>query len=335
MARHNNLDALRLLFAALVVLAHANVLMRYDLTTPLLHASGWAVDGFFIVSGMLVLDSWRNRPELRAYALRRFFRIWPLCATLVVVQAAVLWAVQPAVPAREVAGYLGANLVFLNFLAQSIGPLLDGTVVPAANGSLWTLKIEAAFYVAVPLLAWMLARAPRLVLTVCFFGSLAWVVACQKAGIPVLAHQLPGKMHLFALGMALALWHHRPPTWALGVAGASIAVAQMTLDLPPDDAVAQALRGLLLACLIPLAAFRLPVMRLRMDLSYGLYLVHFPLIQVLVVGGWAAGLGPLEGIGLVVVMSVVAAAVLHVAVERPAIELGRRLARRKVALAAA
>ncbi len=42
-------------------------------------------------------------------------------------------------------------LLFLNFLAHSVGTTLSGLEVDAINGSLWTLKNEVIFYAIVPL----------------------------------------------------------------------------------------------------------------------------------------------------------------------------------------
>lgn len=334
MPRGNNLDLLRLIFAWLVVLAHADELPRYGSASPLFHASGLAVDGFFVLSGFLVFKSWVDHPDPRAYALRRFFRIWPAYAVVVLAQCILLMALQPTLPAVEALRYLAANAVFLNFLAPSIGPLLDGLPLTAINGALWTLKVEAGFYLVLPALAWAILRRPGLTLAVLVIGSLAWVTWWNQAGGPaVLMHQLPGKMHLFALGIGLALWQDRvrTPVLALGAIGA----AALPWLVPLDPTLAQAQRALLLAFALPLAGFRLPALRLPLDISYGVYLVHFPLIQMAVLHGWTRHLTLAETTAAVAAATLALALALNLAVERPMIRLGRHLARRTPAAVAA
>ncbi|MBF0374537.1 MAG: acyltransferase [Alphaproteobacteria bacterium] len=327
MPRGNNLDALRLIFAWLVVLAHANELPGYGSASPLFHASGLAVDGFFVLSGFLVFKSWVDRPDPRAYALRRFFRIWPAYATVVLAQCVLLMALQPALPAAEAGRYLAANAIFLNFLAPSIGPLLDGLPLHAINGALWTLKIEAGFYLVLPVLAWAILRRPKLTLAVLVLASLAWVTLWNRAGGPaVLMHQLPGKMHLFALGIGLALWRDRVGTPVLAL-GATVAAALPWL-IPLDPTMAQVQRALLLAFALPLIGFRLPAVRLPLDISYGVYLVHFPLIQMAVLHGWTARMTLAETTAAVAAATLGLALILNLAIERPMIRLGRHLARR-------
>jgi peptidoglycan/LPS O-acetylase OafA/YrhL len=155
-SRENNFDLLRLLFAYLVLFYHANVLFAIGFTSSLFDLPGVAVDGFFIISGFLIAWSFERDRRLFGYGVRRLFRIYPLYFVVVTSQLVILWLLDGGgVKLSEAAKYYGANLLFLNFLKPTFGDALDGMSRHTMNGSLWTLKIEVAFYVALPLLVFV------------------------------------------------------------------------------------------------------------------------------------------------------------------------------------
>jgi len=144
-----------------VVIYHSGYLTGHDRLTPGTLA-GVAVGGFFVISGFLLTWSLARNPSLKAFALKRFFRIYPLYAVVILLQAAILTAEAGTLGngiAGELARYLAANLVFANFLQPTIGGTLAGLRVDAINGSAWTLKVEIACYIALP---WVLAMQRRL-----------------------------------------------------------------------------------------------------------------------------------------------------------------------------
>ena len=80
----NNLDLMRLCFAALVLLSHAFELVDGNRSreplTALFHTVSFAelgVDGFFILSGFLITASWSRDPRPRSFLRKRVTRIVP------------------------------------------------------------------------------------------------------------------------------------------------------------------------------------------------------------------------------------------------------------------
>jgi peptidoglycan/LPS O-acetylase OafA/YrhL len=106
---------------------------------------------FFIVSGFLIFWSFDADQNKKRFYIKRFFRIFPLYAFLIILQTLFFIGFSDG-STFEVIKYFIANIFFLNFLAPSVGSTLSSLEVNAINGSLWTLKNEVVFYLIVPLL---------------------------------------------------------------------------------------------------------------------------------------------------------------------------------------
>src|SRR5258706_30242 len=124
--RSNNFDLLRLVFASAVFFWHLHVLSRAPSleTFSTMFSADIAVKGFFVISGYLVMMSYENSSSIREYAEKRFRRIYPAYAA-VVLACAMAGAFFSALPLADYVGgdlarYLAANLLFLNFLAPSL-----------------------------------------------------------------------------------------------------------------------------------------------------------------------------------------------------------------------
>jgi len=190
------------------------------------------VDLFFLITGFLLVLPWarhamegRPAPRARDFYVRRIWRIVPAYY----VQLVILFTI--VLPLVQGIDFVGANtdLIVLNAAAHAVflhytTPLTSGSL--AVNGALWTLTLEAEYYLLLPLLARAFVRAPLVTVTAMFALAAAWrwasandlapLVALQMAigaswSLPesVIRHllltQLPGYLAHFALGMAIAL----------------------------------------------------------------------------------------------------------------------------------
>lgn len=82
--RNNNFNFLRLLFASLVIVSHAPELRdgnrSREILTRIFGSISFgelAVDGFFLLSGYLIVQSWHHGPELGSFFSKRIRRIYP------------------------------------------------------------------------------------------------------------------------------------------------------------------------------------------------------------------------------------------------------------------
>ena len=88
----NNFTILRLILAMLVVFGHFKILSGLPIGNIIHSYADFAVDAFFIVSGYLIYGSFDNSPRLKSFAIKRFFRIYPLYFIIIITQFFImLW----------------------------------------------------------------------------------------------------------------------------------------------------------------------------------------------------------------------------------------------------
>jgi peptidoglycan/LPS O-acetylase OafA/YrhL len=326
----NNFDFLRFVLAALVLWSHsyslAGAMDPLRRLSGQLNGGGLGVEGFFVISGFLVTQSWHRSATTAAFARKRALRLFPALVAALVVSALVIG---PFVTQRPVGAYFMWPRPWLVFLGVFVHRFLT---IPGAfphnrffdhvNGSVWTLRYEFACYVLVAVLGVLAARARVLALVGVF--AAVWLVAESQTdtGTPGdAAYWLPRFTSFFVAGMLFyELRAHVPfAAWSVFAASggvvAGLAAGRLAAVLPICGSY------LLLA-----AAFarRLPVADFgrRGDLSYGLYLYAYPIQQlVLDLGGGHAD--PLLVLGVTFPLTLALAALSWRWVEEPALALKR------------
>lgn len=293
--RQNNFDLLRLVFAIAVVFEHAYLVGLGPLR---LSAFGVTFEGynalqcFFVISGYLIFQSWENSSSVWSYASKRIRRVYPAYAAVVIGMAFLGGALTTLSPAAyfgssEWFRYLGTNLLFLNFLQPSLPGVFTGSVEPIVNGPLWTIKVEVMFYMTVPLLALLRRRINFLVLmTGIYVVSVIWheyfFYLYHDTGrdvFDVLRRQLPGQMSFFVAG-GLAYYYldaFRKRAHLLAAVSLVVVIAHLKLGyLMPLFPMALAIVVIYAAEIVPCLgnAGRFG------DLSYGTYVLHYPVLQI-------------------------------------------------------
>jgi peptidoglycan/LPS O-acetylase OafA/YrhL len=328
--RHNSLNALRLALATLVIVSHAWPIGGFggDPKVGDLSLGGWAVAGFFAISGFLITTS-RLRSPFSAYLWRRMLRIFPglwicLLVTLVVFVpiAALIEGGADHVGPGSLVEYLAANGV-LESSHQNIGGTLSGVPYPGAwNGSLWTLWFEFGCYLVLGglLVFSRLRERPGVLLGV--FGACAFVNVAQAEFGLELPFRLAWAADLgsyFFAGAVLCAYASRIPmsTFLVATSTAVLAAAALTDHVQAVGALPLAYLLIWLGSVLPLQA-----VGRRNDISYGVYIYAFPIQQLLVLAG-AAAFGVLPFTVLCIVCTVPLAALSWFFVEEPAMRLKR------------
>ncbi len=292
--QQNNFDLLRFLLAFLVFLVHAYVLSGARELSILgdFLSSEIAVKSFFVVSGFLIFMSYENSSDLRGYFVKRARRIYP-AYFFVIMTCAVLGGVFSTCLgenyfSEKFLKYLVVNLVFLNFLQPTLPGLFTGNLFQAVDGALWTLKVEVMFYFFVPLAVMAFRRFGRLsVMVALYIFSVTYSVLmstlADKTGASLyleLQRQLPGQLAFFVAGGVGYYYFHffkKYATLLLALAGAAFAL-QGWLYWVAIQPLALGVLVVYFSCVAP----RLGNFGKYGDFSYGIYIVHFPILQLLI-----------------------------------------------------
>jgi peptidoglycan/LPS O-acetylase OafA/YrhL len=291
---------LRLFLAIVVVLQHARICAF----------GSWAVYVFFVLSGYWVCRMWWEKYRPRAGSIlvfyaSRFWRLWP---TYIVCQLIGL-----AVMARFSPRWVSEIVIMAHpaWIARALLIISSGSQFNYLN-PIWSLDVEMQFYLVLPLLAWGVAKL--------FGRPVAWRTACgilALAGLFVLfVQQAPAKNGLefltpylvfFGAGMAVFFsgWQ---PTRLVGVASATLFVlATAVIAFHPTwhrfigseamrttftglHAGNTILAGILALIVTPYAALTVyqpspPLDRHLGNISYVLYLFHYPVQMAVDWGG--------------------------------------------------
>ena len=330
--RRNNFDGLRLVLALLVVVDHGTVMRTGDHHTWGRSAIGdFAVDGFFVLSGLLIARSYLKLDSFPRFTWHRMLRILPGFWVCLVLTALVVAPLAALLTGRPVASafteeptawrYVLGNAGLLITQYDIAGLLPDNPTPLVFNGSLWTLSLEALCYALVGLLG-VLAVLRRARWAVPALAAVLWsLTVLQEAGVEVLVGDQTLRLVVaFLVGATAWLYADR-----LRMRGSLVLVAVVVLLGSIATLDNYRLVGIVpLAYLLIWLGACLPWTRsLRRDLSYGVYIYHWPVFQILAATGLVVVSVPLFILVGAAITSLLALASWH-AVEQPALRQKNR-----------
>jgi peptidoglycan/LPS O-acetylase OafA/YrhL len=293
-SRNHVFDLLRIIFATLVLLSHAPELTdgnaSRELWSRATHGTmtfgALAVDGFFLLSGFLIVQSWDRDPELLNYLRKRLLRIVPGYLVAVILSIVVVGLAAPAV-----------NHFFLHLDRFTLPSILilsspdtpavyPGDTYHLVNGSLWTISYEFRCYLLVALLGllgllrrrWLcLALVCALLVVMSSFRltvDLSWYRHLFFTGVPEQVFRLTAA---FLVGTCFYLFRDRvrfAPWYA--AAAVVMMIAVRVLAFRRLEAAILVGGGYLLFYAGSLSLPWLDWMRRVPDISYGIYLYGWP-----------------------------------------------------------
>ena len=294
-SRNHQFDLLRIIFATLVLLSHAPEItdgnasreLFYRFIGPPITLGAVGVDGFFVLSGYLIVQSWLANPELLNFLRKRVLRIVPGYLVAVVLSTLAVGLLAPGVPRffASLDGHFFRSIVLLS--SPMTPPVFPGHPYALVNGAMFTIGYEFRCYLLVALLGLCgLFRRPIFVLIATLLllvslvdtaplGHLHWPRPAEALfGQPVYALRLTA---IYLVGCCFYLFRRwipfrRPLAWtAMAAIVLSFAFVPSKAELPLVLGGAYLMFYLGQTHLPWLAGMaKLP------DISYGIYLYGWP-----------------------------------------------------------
>jgi peptidoglycan/LPS O-acetylase OafA/YrhL len=305
----NNLDCLRLILASVVVLFHVHALTNLSAFSGFgkYCSPHFAVRGFFVISGLLIYRSYTRSSSNASYLEKRARRIYPAYFTVIVLAALALCPLS-TLPVSQYFGlgfwkYLGANLLFLNFLAPSLPGVFTSNNISAVNGALWTLKIEVAFYLFVPVIHFLCRWfGTKKIVGAIFALSCIWKYGFAYLASTSSSHnvysldgsrsiysqlevQFPAQLMYFSAGILLLLYFEK-----LKFHFPTLSCITACLFLLDHFFTGGFLDVFWISGIVFVFGFWRHFGNFSKygDFSYGVYIVHWPILQILIFCGVAA-----------------------------------------------
>jgi len=248
---------------------------------------------FFLISGFLITGSYLRTPSLKKFFEKRARRLLPLYVLVILLctfSGAFIstYSFHDYFTSPQLYSYLLANFSFLNFLEPCLPGVFTSELLPfcSVNGALWTLKIEIAFYLTVPIILYFVSRMKRKYILLGIFYVLGisyrafFIYYYEKTGNPIyeiLSRQYPTFLSYFSIGIALYYYFDIfiKKKWYFFIAGVIIIICEGHLNV-------HILYPFGIACILFTIAYSIKSLNnfgKQTDASYGVYIFHFPIIS--------------------------------------------------------
>jgi peptidoglycan/LPS O-acetylase OafA/YrhL len=324
----------------LVLLSHAPELTDGNPSRELLHRlthtpitfGRLGVDGFFVLSGYLIVQSWLGDPELVNFLRKRALRIFPGYLVAVTLSTIAVGLLAPGVTDF----FTHVDMHFVKSVAllsnPATPPVFPGQAYPNVNGALYTIGYEFRCYLLVAILGLCgLLRRPVLCLaaTLPLLAALVYTAPFEHIHWPRHVEALAGEpgnaFRLTAIYMVGALFYlfrnrvvFRPP---FALTAAAVLIGFFVFAPAIAEFALVVCGGYLMFYLGQMRLPWLSWMSRFPDISYGIYLYGWPVESLWI---WFHRGSPwLAFFASTIICSVLGWLSWHF-VERPALALKRR-----------
>jgi peptidoglycan/LPS O-acetylase OafA/YrhL len=291
----NNFDGVRMGLALIIVFAHLAALTEVSdfKYFEVIFDSNFAVKGFFAISGFLVTKSYLSSHSSLEYFEKRLRRIFPAYTMAIILCLCIGFFLTTLnatdfLKSPQTIKYILANLTFLNFVQPTLPSVFETNPTQVLNGALWTIKVEVMLYFLIPVLIYFFNHFGSTKITFAVISlSIFWVYffTYTYSGVygSEIARQFPGQMSYFVLGAFFAV-NERMIFYIRVIAVVGLFALFITNN-PLAKLVIDPIAYSSIIIFLSTSAYRSLNFGKYGDISYGIYLYHFPIIQTLIFVG--------------------------------------------------
>lgn len=295
---NNNFDLIRLLAALQVAISHACSHLEFYSPALKFLAVIPGVPVFFFVSGFLISGSFHNskmaQKPLANFFLKRVLRLYP--ALLVVLVGSILsvyltgYFAHEKVTISNFVRWVIAQSTFFQFYNPEF---LRGYSTGVLNGSLWTISVEIQFYILTPFIFYLYEKRKKIFLALLFlfllvnFGN---SLINERYSFFEKVFHVSFIPHIYMFLLGVFCWHSRSLVNLVNRIPFPVLLAALSLAYLSTNQIGWGNFinpiGFMALCAVILKfafCYNFKFGRLigRNDISYGVYIIHMPVVNFL------------------------------------------------------
>ena len=288
--KNNCFTLLKYIFAFYIVFHHFLVITSHvDYINP-----GIFVNGFFIISGFLIFNSYINNNDLKLYAQKRIKRIYPPYF-ITILFCVILGLTITSLDCKSFIfspitwKYITSNLLFLNFVQPNLPGVFENNELPYIDASLWTLKVEILFYVTVPIVYYLFRyiKVNTIILGISLFSIIYYIITnilfyvTNNTIFYSLSHQIFGMLSYFYIPVFILFNQQKFKSNHIQLLIISVIIFILSYTIFPVFTYLEPITLSIIVLSIALYLKKLSFSYKWKDISYEIFLLHFPIIQTL------------------------------------------------------
>ncbi len=303
----NNFDFLRLVGALLVIFFTTYGVMGASMWDPLSRLTNGAFNTgnlgvliFFVISGYLITMSWDKRRSITRFLWARFLRLVPALAGVALF---TIFIIGPLTTHQNLWEYFTSkatwaylSIITVFFPSYSLPGVFTNNPSNMVNGALWTLPVESTMYLVILAIGAMGVLYRKKIVTVLMLfvlGAFLYInIHTVHMILPVMAHDIMNQLKLYSRAlfyplyfMVGSLYYLHQGKFKYDTRLILLASIAWLLSFLSYDLIILTSFVCLPYMVLGVAFKSIPYINMigkKADISYGLYIFHYPVQQTLI-----------------------------------------------------
>lgn len=284
----------------------------------------YGVVTFFAISGFLIPNSIEKSKSFKFFLKKRILRLYPgIWCAFFISFFCILFLYKPELNMKRIIIWFGTQLTFFQVYTPD---WLRGYGNGTPNGALWTIVVELQLYVISYFIYDFIKKLniKQWLLIIVFAASANIVCWAIRPQVPHIIYRLIfvsfiPYFYIYLIGMFLYIYKDTilislSQYWLIVLLAYSVSMTAFYLFLPRAGFYAPLDIGLTLPVVVVSCAYGLGKHRMNYEISYGMFLYHFIVINALIQLGLTDGM---KAIFIVIPVSIMMGFIEFYLIDRP------------------